>query len=1697
MSMLSRSAPSLPPTTRRTLLIGCLVAMLTVLASIAGPVSAAPGDLDPGFDFDGKRLVGRFGTTSHPTARILEQSDGKLVTVGQDGVARFNADGSLDTGFGLGGLTVLNFDQRGAGLSDVAQQPDGRLVVVGAVESLAANGRFDWLIARLNTDGSLDTSFNAPDGFVRVNTGGCCDSISGVQVIQSGADAGKILVTGRLGSLQVTLARYLPSGSLDTTFGNDPGNNVSTVAGIVRTVVGYSDQGSRLALQPDGRILVGGGSIPSAGGDSDAMVVRYHADGSLDTTFGTGGAATMDYGGRDHVYDLAVQADGKVVVAGDSWPVGESTYDAIVGRFNPDGSVDTDFDGPAAYDQTGSGDGMWLFDWGTPGTGAEVFRDVEIQSPGGEILLFGVLGDCGSCQILVRLDPTDGSLDTSFVDNLSDSPGFSPPAGMILSKIVDPANVFFTNGEDMEVLSTGKIVTVGGAGGGPGLGFTHVIPLARYNADGTADLSFDIAGDVTGPGNGRVSVAITESVEANALSIAFDGQIFQASTAASGDDSRMAVMNLVCTGGDAPSGGSIRRTVDIPGGSEVAADMAVLPDTKLVLVGTHRPQGSTDGVFAVARFDSNPMVRRIDGTFGTGGWVTTDIPGADDAAAAVAIQADGKILAVGSAGIASGADIAVVRYDDDGSLDTGFAAGGADGDGIATFDLDGGDDRGTDVAVLPDGKILVSAYGEVGGDLDIAVLRLLSDGSLDTSFDGDGVVVHDLFGPDERTARMALGGDGSIALVGEITPDASQAGLAARDMLVARLTAGGGLDTGFDTDGWLQQDVLGEDSGTDVALMPDGRIVATAEVISTTGTAAKDFMVYRYNTNGTADTSFGTGGLAKVDHADVWATSYEDAARSVVVQHDEKVLVAGHSNYEGAEASALTFARFEELPASEQPAEQNKLYGLNQSYGYESNPYFGPSTLVEIDPTTGEAEVIGPTCINDASAMAIAPDGTIFAADDGGNPFTAGTRIYTIDTATGASTLVGSNSLDWIPSMAFAPEGTLYAIRQSFGGSTGQALYTIDTGTGAATHVVDVNTRVEAMAIDTDGTIYVVGITSPAAVGLGTIDTSTGVVTEIGLVGFYEIRDLSFTTDGTRLLATSTVNDSLIEINPSTGAGTVVGAFGAQFQGLGAIAAGPQDSDGDGILNVNDNCPFTPNPLQENYDLDAEGDACDTDDDNDGVLDVDDAFPLDETEWEDTDSDGTGNNADTDDDNDGQLDVDEIACGSDPLNALSQSPDNDGDHSPDCVDADDDNDGYADGVDAFPLDETEWVDTDSDGTGNNADTDDDNDLQLDVDEVACGSDPLDVGSLSPDNDGDNSPDCVDADDDNDGVLDVTDNCAVTANPDQTDTDGDGVGDVCDEDDDGDTVLDTNDNCPLTPNADQADIDGDGKGDACDPAPVVTSFTADVEPVELGTAVDAQVQFTDEDNDGDYTVIISWGDSANTEVTVSQATDIASASHTYATTGVYVLTVDVEDADGNIGSATFRYVVIYDPDGGFVTGGGWINSPAGAYAADPTLTGKANFGFVSKYKNGRQRAGGQHRVPVQGRRPALPVHQLRLAGDRRAGQGQVQGHRHDQRRRQLQVHADGRRQRQQRRHLPHQDLGRRRRRDLRQRCVLRRRRLRRHRASAAATSRSTRSRRAGAKSTASHRGLPLCPGDLRFPPFPPAAAPGPRAIGTAL
>jgi PKD repeat protein len=140
------------------------------------------------------------------------------------------------------------------------------------------------------------------------------------------------------------------------------------------------------------------------------------------------------------------------------------------------------------------------------------------------------------------------------------------------------------------------------------------------------------------------------------------------------------------------------------------------------------------------------------------------------------------------------------------------------------------------------------------------------------------------------------------------------------------------------------------------------------------------------------------------------------------------------------------------------------------------------------------------------------------------------------------------------------------------------------------------------------------------------------------------------------------------------------------------------------------------------------------------------------------------------------------------------------------------------------------------------------------------------------------------------------------------------------------------------------------------SPFITGITAPFAPVQVGQSINATVEFSDPDVGDTHTLALSWGDGSTT--TASATVPSMSTSHTYTSPGVYTVTATITDAAGAFDTETFQYVVVYDPNGGFVTGGGWINSPEGAYTADPSLTGKATFGFVAKYQKGANVPTGQ-------------------------------------------------------------------------------------------------------------------------------------------
>ncbi|MCP4387206.1 MAG: hypothetical protein GY802_02845, partial [Gammaproteobacteria bacterium] len=292
------------------------------------------GNLDTSFDGDGIVITDPGG--GGRAHAITVQDDGQIVVVGDSygvsnefTVVRYNTNGSPDSGFGGGdGITIT--DLFGAGQHDyaksVAIQSDGKILVSGG--SLGGATSYDSVLARYDTDGTLDTSFGGGNGYVMTEVGGF--DISTSTLVQTD---GKIVVTGYTDN-DIALVRYNSDGTLDTGYG--------TGGKVISDLSGNDDKGYAAALQADGKIVVAGYS--NNGVDNDFMLARYDTDGSLDTSFGGGdGFTTTAIGsGDDIARSLALQADGKIVLAGQS--SNGSNDDFAYARYNSDGTLDTTFD---------------------------------------------------------------------------------------------------------------------------------------------------------------------------------------------------------------------------------------------------------------------------------------------------------------------------------------------------------------------------------------------------------------------------------------------------------------------------------------------------------------------------------------------------------------------------------------------------------------------------------------------------------------------------------------------------------------------------------------------------------------------------------------------------------------------------------------------------------------------------------------------------------------------------------------------------------------------------------------------------------------------------------------------------------------------------------------------------------------------------------------------------------------------------------------------------------------------------------------------------------------------------------------------------------------------------------------------------------------------------------------------------------
>jgi uncharacterized delta-60 repeat protein len=296
-----------------------------VLVAAAGSADAAPAVLDPSFGGGWGMVTTSFASSAAADAVVL-QPDGKIVAVGGVGqpftsrdfaLARYEPDGTLDPTFGSGGVVTAP-----AGIARaVALQPDGKIVAAGTTFTQVR-------IARYHADGSLDPSFGT--GGVVTTQVGTGDSGANALLLQPD---GKIVVAGEGSDGQNTefmLVRYDAHGSLDPTFGS---------VGVVMSQIGAGDSAIEgLALQADGKLIADGEG--SDGSKTKLALVRYDAHGSLDPTFGTGGVVTAPFlydPSNASVGPVTLQADGKIVSARTDSGIW------VVARYDTKGSLDPTF----------------------------------------------------------------------------------------------------------------------------------------------------------------------------------------------------------------------------------------------------------------------------------------------------------------------------------------------------------------------------------------------------------------------------------------------------------------------------------------------------------------------------------------------------------------------------------------------------------------------------------------------------------------------------------------------------------------------------------------------------------------------------------------------------------------------------------------------------------------------------------------------------------------------------------------------------------------------------------------------------------------------------------------------------------------------------------------------------------------------------------------------------------------------------------------------------------------------------------------------------------------------------------------------------------------------------------------------------------------------------------------------------------
>lgn len=402
------------------------------------------------------------------------------------------------------------------------------------------------------------------------------------------------------------LAFLLSTGVFDSVFGQMAAlDSTFGINGYVEVPMGTgTDEGVAIALQPDGKMVVAGKVQVGSGLNYDFGVMRLWPDGSLDSSFSADGKVVTPVGnGIDEPAAVALDGNGRIYVAGQS--DNGSNYDFAIVRYLPDGALDTTFNHTGKLQRDGSG-------------GFDFCSGMALQ-PDGKIVLVGyAFINNGYHGLVMRVNP-DGSRDTGFGTN-----------GLVTLS-------FPNSNEELYAISLqtdGKILV---GGNSTTNSTTFSLSVIRLNTNGSLDLTFDTDGMAT------VMASLTNNT-CTRLHALPDGKIIATGNGAAGTTRNFLAVRLTAAGGlDQGYGNNGFMLLGFGSGDNFCYDSALLPDGKLLMAGTHYNGATLD--LGIIKLDANGFP---DLNFTSNGTLTTDLAGNKDIAHAIAVQPDQKILLAGT-----------------------------------------------------------------------------------------------------------------------------------------------------------------------------------------------------------------------------------------------------------------------------------------------------------------------------------------------------------------------------------------------------------------------------------------------------------------------------------------------------------------------------------------------------------------------------------------------------------------------------------------------------------------------------------------------------------------------------------------------------------------------------------------------------------------------------------------------------------------------------------------------------------------------------------------------------------------------------------------------------------------------------------------------------------------------------------------